>query len=60
MVASALLTVLHLRRGQALVAAGFIVFAVGQGMIGSSAAMGLVSSVSCFVATVLGLVWMYL
>lgn len=42
--ASALLTVGYLRVGQELVAAGFLVFAVGQGLIVSGAAMGLAES----------------
>ena len=47
-VASALLTILHFRAGQDLIAAGFIVFAVGEGLILSGAAMDLVASVPAF------------
>ncbi len=46
--ASALLTVGYLRAGQELVAAGFLVFAVGQGLIVSGAAMGLAESTPSF------------
>lgn len=43
-VASALLTVRYLRLGEEWVAAGFIVFAVGQGLILSGAAMEILAS----------------
>lgn len=43
-VASALLAVHFLRRGHDLPAAGFLVFAVGEGVILSSAAMDLAAS----------------
>ena len=46
--ASALLTLVFYRRGQDLVAAGFLVFAVGEGVILSGAAMDLVASVPAF------------
>ena len=47
-VASALLTIHHLRHGQDLMAAGFIVFAVGEGLILSGAAMDPVASAPSF------------
>ena len=50
--ASALLAVTYFRRGQDLVAAGFLVFLVGQSIIVSGAAMDLVSSVPSFGAGV--------
>lgn len=46
--AAALLTVLFFRRGQDLVAAGFLVFAVGQGAILLGAAMDLTASIPTF------------
>ena len=46
--ASALLTLLFFRRGQDVVAAGFLVFAVGEGVILSVAAADLVASVPSF------------
>jgi len=46
--AGALLTVLFYRRGQDLVASGFLVFVVGQGLILSSAAMDLAASIPLF------------
>lgn len=46
--ASALLTVGYLKVGQELVAAGFLVFAVGQGLIVSGAAMSLTESTPSF------------
>ena len=46
--ASALLTVGYFRDGQDLVASGFLVFAVGQGLIVSGAAMDLPESVPSF------------
>ena len=46
--ASALLTVGFYRRGQDLVASGFLVFAVGEGIILSGAAMDLAASVPSF------------
>ena len=46
--AGALLAVLFLRRGQDLVAAGFLVFAVGEGAILSGAAMDLTASIPSF------------
>jgi hypothetical protein len=46
--ASALLAVLFFRRGQDIVAAGFLVFAVGEGVILSGAAMDLAASVPSF------------
>jgi hypothetical protein len=47
-VASALLVVHYVRHGQDLVAAGFIVFAVGEGLIVSGAALDLVASAPSF------------
>lgn len=47
-VASALLAVHFLRQGDDLVAAGFLVFAIGQGLIVSGAAMDLVRSIPGF------------
>jgi hypothetical protein len=49
-VAAALLTVHHIRRGNDLVAAGFLVFVVGQTLVLSGAAMDLVASVPSFAA----------
>jgi len=46
--ASALLTVGFLRAGHELVASGFLVFAVGQGLVVSGAAMDLARSVPSF------------
>jgi hypothetical protein len=46
--ASALLTLRYHRRNQDLVAAGFLVFAVGEGIIVSGAAMDLAASVPAF------------
>jgi hypothetical protein len=47
-VASALLTIHHVRRGNDLTAGGFLVFAVGQGLVVSGAAMELVPSMPSF------------
>ena len=49
-VASALLTLYHSRQGHDLVAAGFLVFAIGQGLILSGAAMDPADTVSPFAA----------
>lgn len=46
--ACALLTLVFYRRGQDLVAAGFLVFAIGEGLILSGAAMDLAASVPSF------------
>lgn len=46
--AAALLTVLFVRKGNDVVAAGFLVFAVGEGLILSGAAMSLVASTPTF------------
>jgi len=46
--ACALLTLAFSRKGQDLVAAGFLVFAVGEGLILSGAAMDLAASVPSF------------
>ena len=46
--ASAVLTLVFSRRGQDLVASGFLVFAVGEGIILSGAAMDLTASVPSF------------
>jgi len=46
--ASALLTLVFHRKGEDLVAAGFLVFAVAEGLILSGAAMGLAASVPSF------------
>ncbi len=51
-VAAALLTIHHCRRGNDLVAAGFLVFVVGEGLILSGAAMDLVASAPSFAAGV--------
>ena len=51
-VAAALLTVHHFRRGNDLVAAGFLVFVVGEGLILSGAAMDLLASAPSFAAGV--------
>lgn len=47
-IASALLTVHFFRKGEDIVAAGYIVFAVGQGLIVSGAAMSLAASIPSF------------
>jgi hypothetical protein len=47
-VAASLLTIHHVRRGNDLMAGGFLVFAVGQGLVVSSAAMDLVASTPSF------------
>ena len=49
-VASALLTVHFLQRGENIVAAGYLVFAVGQGLVVSGSAMGLSASAPSFAA----------
>ena len=49
-VATALLTVHHLRRGNDALAAGYLVFLVGEGLILSGAAMDLVASAPSFAA----------
>ena len=46
--ASVVLTLVFYRKGQDLVAAGFLVFAVGEGIILSGAAMDLTASVPSF------------
>ena len=46
--ASAILTIWFYRKGQDLIAAGFLVFLVGQGLILSGAAMDLVASIPSF------------
>jgi hypothetical protein len=46
--ASALLTMAFYRKGQDIVASGFLVFAIGEGIILSSAAMDLPASVPSF------------
>ena len=51
-IASALLTVHFFRRGEDFVAAGYIVFAVAQGLIVSGAAMSLTASTPSFGAGV--------
>ena len=51
-VAAALLTIHHVRRGNDVAAAGFLVFAVGQGLILSGTAMDLVASAPSFAAGV--------
>ena len=50
--ASALLVIIHVRAGQDLVAAGFLVFAIGQGLVVSVSAMPLTASVPSFGAGV--------
>jgi hypothetical protein len=50
--ATALLTVHHLRRGNDVVAAGYLVFVVGEGLIVSGAAMDVVASAPSFAAGV--------
>lgn len=47
-VASALLAVHHLRKGHDLISAGFLVFAVGEGLIVSGSAMELAASTPSF------------
>lgn len=47
-VATALLTVHHVRRGNDLVAGGFLVFSIGQGLVVSGAAMELTASAPSF------------
>jgi hypothetical protein len=51
-VAAALLTIHHVRQGNEVVAGGFLVFAVGEGLILSGAAMDLVASAPSFAAGV--------
>jgi hypothetical protein len=51
-VATALLTIHHVRRGNDVVAAGFLVFVVGEGLILSGAAMDLAASTPLFGAGV--------
>jgi hypothetical protein len=51
-VATALLTIHHLRKGNEILAAGFLVFVVGEGLILSGAAMDLQSSAPSFAAGV--------
>lgn len=51
-VAAALLTIHHVRQGNDVAAAGFLVFAVGEGLILSGAAMDLVASAPSFAAGV--------
>jgi hypothetical protein len=46
--ASALLAILHFRKGQDFVASGFLLFAIGQGLIVSGAAMELAASTPSF------------
>ena len=46
--ASALLAVLYIRKGHDIVASGFLVFAIGQGLIVSGAAMELAASTPSF------------
>ena len=50
--ATALLTIRHLRRGSDVVAAGFLVFVVGETLILSGAAMDLATSAPVFAAGV--------
>ena len=50
--AAALLTILYFRRGNDLVAAGFLVFVAGQVLVLSGAAMDLVASAPSFAAGV--------
>ena len=47
-IASALLSVLFYRKGEDMVAAGYIVFAVGQGLVVSGSAMTLAASIPSF------------
>jgi hypothetical protein len=51
-IATALLTVHHLRRGNELAAAGFLVFVVGEGLILAGAGMDLAASAPLFAAGV--------
>lgn len=51
-VAAALLTIHYFRRGNDVVAAGFLVFVVGEGLILSGAAMDLAASAPLFAAGV--------
>jgi hypothetical protein len=51
-VATALLTIHHVRRGNDAVAAGFLVFVVGEGLVLSGASMDLVASTPSFAAGV--------
>ncbi len=51
-VAAALLTIHYFRRGNDIVAAGFLVFVVGEGLILSGAAMDLAASAPLFAAGV--------
>lgn len=51
-VAATLLTIHHVRRGNELLAAGFLIFVVGEGLILSGAAMDLVASAPSFAAGV--------
>ena len=51
-VAASLLTIHHVRRGNELAAAGFLVFVAGEVLILSGAAMGLEASVPSFAAGV--------
>lgn len=51
-VATALLTIHHVRRGNDLAAAGFLVFVAGEGLILSGAAMDLAASAPLFAAGV--------
>ena len=51
-VAAALLSIHHVRRGDVVAAAGFLVFAIGEGLILSGAAMDLVASTPSFAAGV--------
>lgn len=48
--AAAILTVHHIRQGNDLVAAGFLIFVAGQTLVLSGAAMGLVASAPLFAA----------
>lgn len=50
--ATAILTIHHVRRGNDLVAAGFLVFVAGETLVLSGAAMGLVASAPSFAAGV--------
>lgn len=47
-IATALLTIHHVRQGNELAAAGFLVFAVGEGLIVSGSAMGLTATTPIF------------
>ena len=49
-IATALLTIHHVRRGNELAAAGFLVFAIGEGLIVSGSAMDLSASAPPFAA----------